>query len=166
MEVINHTITNLIIFVLAIYVGYHVVWTVTPALHTPLMAVTNALSAVVVVGAMLAAALTVTPLAKFMGVAAVALAAVIPGTQVGVGLLLVAMLIDWVKRPDARGTWQESHYSWRIRSVLIAGVLYVVTAPLLLVVVGLLLWFVISLWLLYRIVRGMVCMADNRAVSS
>jgi uncharacterized membrane protein len=49
---------------------------------------------------------------------------------------------------------------------LIAGVLYVVTAPLLLVVVGLLLWFVISLWLLYRIVRGMVCMADNRAVSS
>ena len=96
----------------------------------------------------------------------VALAAVIPGTQVGVGLLLVAMLIDWVKRPDARGTWQESHYSWRIRSVLIAGVLYVVTAPLLLVVVGLLLWFVISLWLLYRIVRGMVCMADNRAVSS
>ena len=97
---------------------------------------------------------------------AVALATVIPGTQVGVGLLLVAMLIDWVKRPDARGTWQESHYSWRIRSVLIAGVLYVVTAPLLLVVVGLLLWFVISLWLLYRIVRGMVCMADNRAVSS
>ena len=97
---------------------------------------------------------------------AVALAAVIPGTQVGVGLLLVAMLIDWVKRPDARGTWQESHYSWRIRSVLIAGVLYVVTAPLLLVVVGLLLWFVISLWLFYRIVRGMVCMADNRAVSS
>ena len=97
---------------------------------------------------------------------AVALAAVIPGTQVGVGLLLVAMLIDWVKRPDARGTWQESHYSWRIRSVLIAGVLYVVTAPLLLVVVGLLLWFVISLWLLYRIVRGMVCIADNRAVSS
>ena len=97
---------------------------------------------------------------------AVALAAVIPGTQVGVGLLLVAMLIDWVKRPDARGTWQESHYSWRIRSVLIAGVLYVVTAPLLLVVVGLLLWFVISLWLLYRIVRGMVRIADNRAVSS
>ena len=43
MEV-SHTIINLIIFVLAIYVGYHVVWTVTPALHTPLMAVTNAIS--------------------------------------------------------------------------------------------------------------------------
>ena len=54
-ELVSHTVTNLIIFVLAIYVGYHVVWTVTPALHTPLMAVTNALSAVVIVGAMLAA---------------------------------------------------------------------------------------------------------------
>ncbi len=73
---INHTIINLIIFVLAIYVGYHVVWTVTPALHTPLMAVTNAISAIVVVGAMLAAALTEGALGKTMGVLAVALAAV------------------------------------------------------------------------------------------
>ena len=55
---ISHGIYNLIIFVLAIYVGYHVVWNVTPALHTPLMAVTNAISAIVIVGAMLAAALT------------------------------------------------------------------------------------------------------------
>ncbi len=55
---ISHTIINLIIFVLAIYVGYHVVWTVTPALHTPLMAVTNAISAIIIVGAMLAAGLT------------------------------------------------------------------------------------------------------------
>jgi NAD(P) transhydrogenase subunit alpha len=62
--------------VLAIYVGYHVVWNVTPALHTPLMAVTNAISAIVIVGAMLAAALTVTPLGKTMGTLAVALAAV------------------------------------------------------------------------------------------
>ena len=54
MEV-SHTVINLIIFVLAIYVGYHVVWNVTPALHTPLMAVTNAISAIVIVGAMLAA---------------------------------------------------------------------------------------------------------------
>jgi NAD(P) transhydrogenase subunit alpha len=76
MEIISPTITNLIIFVLAIYVGYHVVWTVTPALHTPLMSVTNAISAIVVVGAMLAAALTVTGLGKTMGVLAVALAAV------------------------------------------------------------------------------------------
>ncbi len=60
MDFVSPTITNLIIFVLAIYVGYHVVWTVTPALHTPLMAVTNAISAIVIVGAMLAAALTET----------------------------------------------------------------------------------------------------------
>ena len=60
MDAVSPTLINLIIFVLAIYVGYHVVWTVTPALHTPLMAVTNAISAIVIVGAMLAAALTVT----------------------------------------------------------------------------------------------------------
>ena len=96
MEVINHTITNLIIFVLAIYVGYHVVWTVTPALHTPLMAVTNALPAVVVVGAMLAAALTVTPLAKFMGVAAVALAAV----NIFGGFLVTRRMLEMFKKKE------------------------------------------------------------------
>ena len=56
MDIVSPTILNLIIFVLAIYVGYHVVWTVTPALHTPLMAVTNAVSSVIIVGALLAAA--------------------------------------------------------------------------------------------------------------
>ena len=75
-DIVSPTVTNLIIFALAIYVGYHVVWTVTPALHTPLMAVTNAISAIVIVGAMLAAALTETTLGKTMGVLAVALAAV------------------------------------------------------------------------------------------
>ena len=53
MDVVSHTVVNLIIFVLAIYVGYHVVWTVTPALHTPLMAVTNAISGIVIIGALL-----------------------------------------------------------------------------------------------------------------
>ena len=76
MDIVSPTILNLIIFVLAIYVGYHVVWTVTPALHTPLMAVTNAVSAIVIVGAMLAAALTETTLGKTMGVLSVALATV------------------------------------------------------------------------------------------
>ena len=76
MTGVDNLIINLIIFVLAIYVGYHVVWNVTPALHTPLMAVTNAISAIIVVGAMLAAALTETGLGKTMGVLAVALAAV------------------------------------------------------------------------------------------
>ena len=71
MEAVSPTLVNLIIFVLAIYVGYHVVWNVTPALHTPLMAVTNAVSAIVIVGAMLAAAMTETTLGKTMGVLAV-----------------------------------------------------------------------------------------------
>ena len=55
MEV-DPTIFRLAIFVLAIFVGYYVVWSVTPALHTPLMAVTNAISSVIIVGALLAAA--------------------------------------------------------------------------------------------------------------
>ena len=52
---IDPTIINITIFVLAIFVGYHVVWNVTPALHTPLMSVTNAISGIILVGAMLAA---------------------------------------------------------------------------------------------------------------
>ena len=52
MEAISPTIINLIIFVLAIYVGYHVVWNVTPALHTPLMSVTNAISSIIAIGAL------------------------------------------------------------------------------------------------------------------
>ena len=96
MEVVDHTIINLIIFVLAIYVGYHVVWTVTPALHTPLMAVTNAISAIVIVGAMLAAALTETPLGKLMGVLAVALAAV----NVFGGFLVTRRMLEMFRKKD------------------------------------------------------------------
>jgi NAD(P) transhydrogenase subunit alpha len=74
--IVSPSVTNLMIFVLAIYVGYHVVWNVTPALHTPLMAVTNAISAIVIVGAMLASAQTTSNLGHWVGTAAVALAAV------------------------------------------------------------------------------------------
>ena len=56
MEHVDPTVFRLAIFVLAIFVGYYVVWSVTPALHTPLMAVTNAISSVIIVGALLAAA--------------------------------------------------------------------------------------------------------------
>src|SRR5260370_9860006 len=61
MEAIDPTIFRLAIFVLAIFVGYYVVWSVTPALHTPLMSVTNAISSVIIVGALLAAAAKVAP---------------------------------------------------------------------------------------------------------
>src|SRR5579859_2664335 len=56
MEVVDPIVFRLAIFVLAIFVGYYVVWSVTPALHTPLMAVTNAISSVIIVGALAAAA--------------------------------------------------------------------------------------------------------------
>jgi NAD(P) transhydrogenase subunit alpha len=94
MELIDPTIVNLIIFVLAVYVGYHVVWNVTPALHTPLMAVTNAISAIVIVGAMLAAALTEGNLARGMGVFAVALAAV----NVFGGFLVTRRMLEMFKK--------------------------------------------------------------------
>jgi NAD(P) transhydrogenase subunit alpha len=57
-HVVDPTVFRLAIFVLAIFVGYYVVWSVTPALHTPLMAVTNAISSVIIVGALLAAGAT------------------------------------------------------------------------------------------------------------
>jgi NAD(P) transhydrogenase subunit alpha len=56
MDAVDPTLFRLAIFVLAVFVGYYVVWSVTPALHTPLMAVTNAISSVIIVGALLAAA--------------------------------------------------------------------------------------------------------------
>jgi len=69
-------ISILSIFVLACFVGYYVVWSVTPALHTPLMSVTNAISSVIVVGALIAAAAAGSPSSKWLGLAAVALASV------------------------------------------------------------------------------------------
>jgi uncharacterized membrane protein len=96
----------------------------------------------------------------------VALGAVIPGAQFGALLLIVALLIDLVKKDEAVGTWQASHFSWRIRSVIWAGILYVVTIPLwlLFIVPGWIAWAIISIWFLYRIVRGMVAMNNNRPV--
>ena len=96
----------------------------------------------------------------------VAVAAVVPGAQVGIGILLVALVIDLVKKSDAAGTWQASHFSWRIRSVIWAGVLYLVTSPLflLLLVPGMIAWAVISIWFLYRIVKGMVRMNASQSM--
>ena len=67
---------ELTIFVLAVFVGYHVVWRVTPALHSPLMSVTNAISSVIIVGALIAAGPAGVSFAKVMGFVAVALASV------------------------------------------------------------------------------------------
>ena len=96
--------------------------------------------------------------------AIVAIGAVLPGVQAGVVLLLAAFILDLVKRDDARGSWQESHFRWRIRSVLWAGLLYIVTIPLwlLLVAPGWIAWVAISIWFLYRVVRGWLALNDRR----
>ncbi|PZO68427.1 MAG: pyridine nucleotide transhydrogenase [Pelagerythrobacter marensis] len=69
-------IAILSIFVLACFVGYFVVWSVTPALHTPLMAVTNAISSVIIVGALIAAAAAEVPGAKWLGLIGIVLASI------------------------------------------------------------------------------------------
>lgn len=95
----------------------------------------------------------------------VAVGAVLPGAQASVGLLLVALVIDQVKKHDAAGGWLASHFRWRIRTVLWVAVLYLVTAPLwLLLFPGWLAWGLISLWFLYRIVLGMVRMNRQQAM--
>ena len=96
--------------------------------------------------------------------AIVAVAAVLPGAQASVLLLVAAFILDLVKRGDAAGSWQESHFRWRIRSVVIAAILYVVTFPLwlLLFVPGWIAWGVISIWFLYRVVRGWLALNDRK----
>jgi uncharacterized membrane protein len=81
-------------------------------------------------------------------------------------LLVLALVMDLVKKDDARGTWQESHFSWRISSVLWAGFWYLITSPLffLLYLPGAVAWGIISIWFLYRIVLGMVRMNAGRPV--
>ena len=98
MEQIAHSIDPFIsllgIFVLAVFVGYYVVWNVTPALHSPLMAVTNAVSSVIVVGAMLAAGMATSGVARFFGFLAVTLAAV----NIFGGFLVTRRMLAMFKR--------------------------------------------------------------------
>ena len=96
----------------------------------------------------------------------VAVGALIPGAQPGAALLAIALVIDLVKKSDAEGTWQASHFSYRIRTVLWAGLLYLLTAPLWLLFIfpGWIAWGVISIWFLYCIVRGMVAMNRSEAL--
>jgi H+-translocating NAD(P) transhydrogenase subunit alpha len=88
----------LIIFVLAIFVGYHVVWSVTPALHTPLMSVTNAISGIILVGAMLAAGPREMDWGGWVGVVAVALASV----NVFGGFLVTQRMLEMFKKKEPK----------------------------------------------------------------
>ncbi|TDM08641.1 MAG: hypothetical protein C4K60_04305 [Ideonella sp. MAG2] len=98
--------------------------------------------------------------------AVVAVGAVVPGFQPSILLLVVAFFIDLFKKDEARGTWQESHFNWRIRSVLWAFGLYIITSPLYLLLVfpGMVAWFIVSLWFLYRVARGWLALNDRRAM--
>ena len=94
--VVDPIVTNLMVFVLAIFVGYHVVWHVTPALHTPLMSVTNAISSVIVVGAILAAGSGPLDAVSILGAVAVALVAI---NTFG-GFLVTERMLEMFKKKD------------------------------------------------------------------
>src|SRR6058998_2449670 len=91
---IDPTIVNLVVFVLAVFVGYHVIWNVTPALHTPLMSLTNAISSVIIVGAILAAAPSEIDFGSLLGVIAVALASV----NVAGGFLVTQRMLEMFRK--------------------------------------------------------------------
>ncbi|MFO1217535.1 MAG: hypothetical protein U1E89_04025 [Burkholderiaceae bacterium] len=98
--------------------------------------------------------------------AIVAVAAVVPGFQVSILLLVAAFLLDVIKKGDARGTWQESHFSWRIRSVVWAMVLYalawVLVFTIVLIPIAWLMFGVVSIWFLYRVARGWLALNDRK----
>jgi NAD(P) transhydrogenase subunit alpha len=85
--------------VLAVFVGYHVIWNVTPALHTPLMSLTNAISSVIIVGAILAAGASALDLGSTMGAVAVGLASV----NVAGGFLVTQRMLEMFKKKQPKG---------------------------------------------------------------
>jgi NAD(P) transhydrogenase subunit alpha len=97
---IDPTIQNLTIFVLAIFVGYHVVWTVTPALHTPLMSVTNAISGIIIVGAILQTVDLDGPvtLTSVLGALAVLLASI----NIFGGFLVTQRMLEMFKKKEKK----------------------------------------------------------------
>jgi len=88
------------IFVLAVFVGYFVVWKVTPALHSPLMAVTNAISSIIVVGALIAVGLSESNLSRIIGIVAIVLAAV----NISGGFLVTQRMLEMFKGKSRKGT--------------------------------------------------------------
>jgi NAD(P) transhydrogenase subunit alpha len=95
---VDPTVINLVVFVLAVFVGYHVIWNVTPALHTPLMSLTNAISSVIIVGAILAAGASALEFESVMGVVAVALASV----NVAGGFLVTRRMLEMFKKKEPK----------------------------------------------------------------
>jgi NAD(P) transhydrogenase subunit alpha len=96
---VDPTISFITVFVLAVFVGYHVVWNVTPALHTPLMSVTNAISGIILVGAMLAAGPADTDWGAWLGAVAVLLASI----NVFGGFLVTRRMLEMFKKKEKKG---------------------------------------------------------------
>jgi NAD(P) transhydrogenase subunit alpha len=92
-------VVGLTVFVLACFVGYYVVWRVTPALHSPLMAVTNAISSVIIVGALIAAGPAVYSLSKWMGFVAVILASV----NIFGGFIVTRRMLQMFSKKKSKG---------------------------------------------------------------
>ena len=100
---IDPTVFYLIVFVLAVFVGYHVIWNVTPALHTPLMSVTNAISSIIIVGAMLAAGPEEVDFGSIVGAVAVGLAAV----NVFGGFMVTHRMLAMFKKKEPKAGAQK-----------------------------------------------------------
>jgi NAD(P) transhydrogenase subunit alpha len=100
---VDPLITNLTVFVLAVFVGYHVVWNVTPALHTPLMSVTNAISSVIIVGAILAAGAQ-SSTGGGLGIGAIlgAIAVVLAATNTFGGFLVTERMLEMFKKKEPK----------------------------------------------------------------
>ena len=87
---------------------------------------------------------------------------------------IIAVIINYVKRDEARGTWLESHFTWQIRTfwfaLLWACVVGVVGAVLAIVLIGIAIWaigfFVLGIWAIYRIARGWLALRDARAITA
>jgi H+-translocating NAD(P) transhydrogenase subunit alpha len=95
---VDPTVVNLVVFVLAVFVGYHVIWNVTPALHTPLMSVTNAISSVIIVGAILAAGPAEVDFGSAIGAVAVGLAAI----NVAGGFLVTRRMLEMFRKKSRK----------------------------------------------------------------
>jgi len=101
---VDPTVLNIVVFVLAVFVGYHVIWNVTPALHTPLMSLTNAISSVIIVGAILAAGPAAVDFGSILGLIAVALASV----NVAGGFLVTRRMLEMFKKKEPKGEKREA----------------------------------------------------------
>ncbi|MFN3228618.1 MAG: NAD(P) transhydrogenase subunit alpha [Asticcacaulis sp.] len=99
-HLIDPVIYRLAIFVLAIFVGYYVVWSVTPALHTPLMAVTNAISSVIIVGALLAAAAASAGFNGWISKGSGTLATVLAAVNIFGGFMVTRRMLAMYKKKD------------------------------------------------------------------